>query len=145
MRCTKLLPTASTAPFGANSVGPCAAVSWTLKSLMAVPFQTPTVPGVGLDADPTTISLAKIKPQSKDSYQPRASADHSKACTRTGDGSDSRVWIFGSSAKVGRLLIRVLASGLDDDCKALSEIWGKIDEMIVRIVWRGSSTSHDSI
>lgn len=35
----------------------------------------------------TTISLANTKPQSRDSYQPRDRVDHSKRCTRIGEGS----------------------------------------------------------
>lgn len=134
MRCTKLLPTASTAPFGASKLGPCAAASWTLKSLIPVPFHTPTVPGVAPDAVPTTISLEKMKPQSKDSYQPKDRADHSKECTRTGEGSDSSPWIVGSSAKEGRFASKVRASGLDAAWKAESGMWGAMAEMIVRIV-----------
>src|SRR5688500_4658894 len=68
IRCTKLLPTASTAPLGASNVGPCAAASWTLNNLIDVPFQTPTVPGVAPDAEPTTISAEKMNPHSSDSY-----------------------------------------------------------------------------
>jgi hypothetical protein len=45
---------------------------------MEVPFQTPTVPGVAPDAVPTTISEEKMKPHTKDSYQPIDKADHSK-------------------------------------------------------------------
>lgn len=71
-------------------------------------------------ADPTSISLEKMKPHRRDSYQPNASADHSNEWTLMGDGSVSRARMLGSSAKVGRLLIRVLASGLVDDCKAAS-------------------------
>lgn len=120
IRCTRLLPTASTAPLGANSVGPCAAVSWTLNSLTPVPFQTPTVPGVEPDAEPTTISLEKMKPQSRDSYQPMESVVHSKECTRIGEGSERMVWMWGSSAKEGRLETRVRASVLEEDCRAAS-------------------------
>lgn len=79
---------------------------------MAVPFQTPTVPGVAPAADPTTISLEKMKPHNNDSYQPMESADHSNDWTRTGVGSDMMVFTSGSSAKEGRLWISVRASGL---------------------------------
>lgn len=113
MRCTRLLPTASTAPFGASNVGPCAAASCTLNSLTTVPFQTPTVPGVAPEADPTTISLEKINPQSKDSYQPIERADHSNECTRGAEGSEIMLCIAGSSVKEGRLAINVRASGED--------------------------------
>jgi hypothetical protein len=105
-----------------------------LKSLIPVPFQTPTLPGVEFDVEPTTISLEKMKPQSNDSYQPKESADHSKECTRAGEGSDKMTWIRGSSAKVERLLIKVRASGLEDDCRAESGTWAEIADMIVRVV-----------
>ena len=144
MRCTRLLPTASTAPLGASNVGPCTAASWTLNSLMPVPFQTPTVPGVAPEAEPTTISLEKMKPQSSDSYQPIERADHSNECTRTGEGSETIVWIAGSSKNVGRLVINVRASGLEADRKADSGTWGAMAEMIVRMVWSGSSANQDS-
>jgi hypothetical protein len=81
MRFTILLPTASTAPRGELRVGPLGATASTLKSLIVVPFQTPTVPFA------TCISLVKMKDQSKDSYQPRESGDHSKYWIRIGDGS----------------------------------------------------------
>lgn len=96
-------------------------------------------------ADPTSISLEKMKPQRSDSYQPKARADHSKEWTLMGDGSARRARMLGSSAKVGRLLIRVLASGFEDDCKAASGMCGNIDEMMVRTVCRGSSITQDSI
>lgn len=113
MRWTKLLPTASTAPLGAINVGPSAAASCTLKRRMPVPFHTPTVPGVAPVADPTTISLEKIKPQRSDSYQPIDSADHSNDWTRTGVGSEMILLTCGSSENDGRLLINVRASGLE--------------------------------
>ncbi len=88
---TILLPTASTAPLGLVSVGPSGAVSCTRNSLMPVPFQIPTVP---LD---TCISLVKMNPHNKLSYQPSARGDHSNEYTRTGEGSTatsctSRIW-----------------------------------------------------
>jgi len=126
-------------------VGPWAAVSWTLKSLIAVPFQTPTVPGVDPDAEPTTISLAKMKPHRRDSYHPRDSGDHSNRWTRIGDASESRAWIRGSSAKDGSSEIKVRASGSRDDCRAEAGIRGEMIDMSVRIVWRGSSGTHVSI
>lgn len=144
IRCTRLLPTASTAPLGASNVGPWAAASWTLNSLIAVPFHTPTVPGVAPDADPTTISLEKMNPQSKDSYQPIERADHSNECTRTGAGSAMMLWIAGSSAKEGRLSIRVRASGLEDDWNADSGMCGVMAEISVRMVCSGSSGNQDS-
>lgn len=54
------------------------------------------------------------------------------------------LWIIGSSANEGRLLIRVRASGLEVLCKADSGMWGIMAEMIVRIVWSGKSGSQDS-
>ena len=84
---------------------------------MAVPFHTPTVPGVAPEAEPTTISLEKMNPHSKDSYQPMERADHSKECTRVGGGSEIILWIIGSSANEGMFVIRVRASGLEVLCK----------------------------
>ncbi|KAH6611408.1 hypothetical protein Trco_001428 [Trichoderma cornu-damae] len=72
MRDTRLLPTASTAPLGEVRVGPAGAVSWTRKSLIAVPFHMPMVPFA------ICISLAKMTPHSSDSYHPSANWDHSK-------------------------------------------------------------------
>jgi hypothetical protein len=100
---------------------------------------------VELLADPTSISLEKMKPHRSDSYQPKASADHSNEWTLICDGSASRERMLGSSAKVGKLLIKVRASGFEEDCRAASGMCGKIDEMIVRTVCSGSSTTHDSI
>lgn len=68
---TMLLPTASTAPRGDVRDGPVGAVSWTLNSLMPVPFHTPAMPFA------TCISLAKMKLHISDSYHPRAGGDHS--------------------------------------------------------------------
>lgn len=144
IRCTRLLPTASTAPLGARSVGPWAAASWTLNSLIPVPFQTPTVPGVAPDAVPTTISLEKMNPQRRDSYQPIERADHSKVCTRTGEGSAMMMRMAGSSVKDGRLVMRVRASGVEALWKADSGTCGVIAEMMVSMVCRGSSGSQDS-
>ena len=81
IRLTMLLPTASTAPRGLLSVGPDGAMVSTRKSLMAVPFQTPTVP-FG-----TCISATNAKDQRRDSYQPRLRGDHSKYWMRMGEGS----------------------------------------------------------
>lgn len=78
------------------------------------------MPGVAPEAVPTTISLEKINPQSRDSYQPIERADHSNEWTRTGDGSETIVWIAGSSKNDGRLLIKVRASGLEADRNAAS-------------------------
>lgn len=144
MRWTRLLPTASTAPFGASKVGPCAAASCTLNRRIAVPFQTPTVPGVAPAAEPTTISLEKMKPQRRDSYHPIESADHSNDCARTGVGSAMMLATWGSSANDGRLWIRVRASGLVVACRAASGMCGAIAEMRVRIVCKGSSGNQDS-
>ena len=109
IRCTMLLPTASTAPRGAMSVGPAAAVSCTRKSLIAVPFQTPTVPLA------TCISDVKMNPQSRDSYHPNDTGDHSKRWTRIGDGS-----IPCTSAE--RMVWRIDGDVADSD-EALS--WGE--------------------
>jgi hypothetical protein len=67
-----LLPTASTAPRGANSEGVIGAASLTVNSLIPDAFQMPALP---LDI---WLSEEKMKPQSSDSYQPKASGDHSK-------------------------------------------------------------------
>jgi hypothetical protein len=106
---------------------------------------------------PTTISAAYTKPQSKDSYQPRLRADHSKMWTRIGDGSDRRAAIAGCVEVWGRserkeervevvvetgrevavasVIVRVVGGGR----------WGERALMRVRIVWRGSSGSQESI
>ncbi|KAL8831460.1 MAG: hypothetical protein Q9170_005275 [Blastenia crenularia] len=81
IRWTRLLPTASTAPIGFIKLGPLAAVCSTLNKRILVPFQTPTVPFC------TTISEAKMKPQSSDSYQPSASGVQENKCIRGGEGS----------------------------------------------------------
>lgn len=81
IRDTMLLPTASTAPRGEDSVGPFAATVSTRKSLIAVPFHTPTVPLA------TCISLVKMNPQSRDWYQPIDSGDHSKNWMRIAERS----------------------------------------------------------
>lgn len=125
-------------------MGPCAAASWTLNNLIRVPFQTPTVPGVAPAADPTTISLAKMNPQSRDSYQPMERADHSKECTRTGPASLMMPRISGSSANDGMLEIKVRASGFEVLRSAVSGTWGVMAEMMLRIVCRGNPGSQDS-
>ena len=102
--------------------------------MIFVPFHTPTVPGVAPDADPTTISLEKMNPQSSDSYQPIESADHSKEWTRTGPASVIMVWIRGSSANDGILAIKVRASGFVALRRAASGTWGVMAEMMLRIV-----------
>ena len=51
----------------------------------------------------------------------------------------------GSSANVGSSVIKVRASGFTDDSRAEAGTWGTIEEMIVSIVWRGSSGTHVSI
>jgi hypothetical protein len=81
IRLTILLPTASTAPLGLDNVGPLGATFSTLKSLILVPFQTPTVPFW------TCISDVNAKDQRRDSYQPRDRGDHSKYWMRMGEGS----------------------------------------------------------
>ena len=78
---TNRLPTASTAPIGFIRLGPLAVSLSTRNNRTLVPFQTPTVPFC------TTISEAKIKPQRRDSYQPRLMVVHSKECTRGGEAS----------------------------------------------------------
>ena len=123
--CTRLLPTASTAPLGASKLGVCASPCCTLNSLMLVLFHTPAVPLA------TTISDANTKPQSSDSYQPRESVDHSKRCTRMGDGSmpgtvvDLMVW---RAAAVSSL-----------DSSLGERVW-----ISINVVCRGSSLSQDS-
>lgn len=101
---------------------------------MAVPFQTPTVPGVALAADPTTISLANTKPQRSDSYQPSERGDHSNICTRMGDGSANIALICGAAAKDGSSVINVRASEFSDDSNAAAGIRCDIEEMMVRMV-----------
>ena len=111
--CTILLPTASTAPIGFIRLGPFAASFSTLKSRIEVLFQTPAAPFW------TAISEEKMKLQSKDSYQPRESGDHSKRWMRAGDGS----------MEEGRFVGGVVVSVL---------------ERRVSIVWRGRVCSHES-
>ena len=115
IRCTMLLPTASTAPPGFIKLGPFAASFSTLNRRMLVPFQTPTAPRA-----PTCISAPQTKDHSSDSYQPRESGDHSKLWMRGGDGS--MPW--------GRD-----GGGVVDGLAAI----------IVMIVCSGSEGSHESI
>lgn len=128
IRWTRLLPTASTAPRGSSSDGVWEAISWTLKSRIWVPFQTPAVP-LGI-----SISLANTNPHKRDSYHPRASEDHSKRCTRTGDCSIlSKSMLFVSAIIVGKSG----ASTVD----ALWLSW----EITVSIVFKGNTASQLSI
>jgi hypothetical protein len=133
IRDTILLPTASTAPRGEVSVGPCGAVSCTRKSLICVVFHTPTVP---LE---TCISLAKMNPQSSDSYHPRASGDHSNECTLIGDGSIP-------TSCASRILLKAAGSGASDEIA-----WRKVEIraesccISVRVVCSGNSSSQLSI
>ena len=109
--CTRLLPTASTAPIGFMRLGPRTASFSTLNRRTLVPFQTPTVPFC------TTISEAKMKPQSRDSYQPKERGVHSKRWIRGGEGSIVEGRVVG----------------------------GDVDESRVRIVWSGKEGSQVSI
>lgn len=89
---------------------------------MAVPFQTPTAPGVvPLDVVPTIISEAKMKPHSRDSYQPKDRGDHSNKWTRIGDGSERTIAMDGSDAKDGRSRRNCLA-GVSLDVSAEAEL-----------------------
>lgn len=54
-----------------------------------------------------------MNPQSRDSYHPIESGDHSKEWTRIGDGSEIIVRIAGSSSKDEMLEIKVRASGFE--------------------------------
>src|SRR5271163_2795984 len=99
-----------------------------------------------------------MKPQSKDSYQPSERADHSKICTRIGEGSERRVAMAGWVDVWGR------SERNDETEEELSEgRWlvgsaapvrfvdvgvgrcGKSALISVSIVWRGSSGSQESI
>jgi hypothetical protein len=123
--CTRLLPTASTAPRGANRLGVWLSPCCTLNRRMLVLFHTPAVPLA------TTISLANTKPQSKDSYQPRDRVDHSKRCTRIGEGS-----IPGTV--VDLMVFRAFVVSVLESSSGLRV------RMSIRVVCRGSSLSHDS-
>ena len=61
--------------------------------------------------------------QRSDSYQPRDRVDHSKRCTRGGEGSICGGRVFGG-----------------DDLEE-----GDVEERRVRIVWRGTEGSQESI
>lgn len=97
---------------------------------MAVPVQT-------LAALPFEMSISdvKTKPQSRDSYQPRLSADHSNRCTRTALGSIP--WIVAL-----RIAESVAAVSFDwsVDCSCVSS-----SLISVRQVCSGSSGSQESI
>lgn len=123
--CTRLLPTASTAPRGDVNEGPCAAASCTRNSLMLVPRQMPAWPLNML------ISLEKMKPQRRDSYQPNDRGDHSKRWTRRGE--ESRPWIC-----VWRMMAR---EGPEVDEGVWAGRRGASWSITVRIVWSGSSES----
>lgn len=122
MRWRRLSPTASTAPRGASRDGVCGPTSWTLNSLMLVPFHTPAVPFE------TSISLAKMKLHSRDSYHPRDSGDHSNRCTRIADGSMPWTSVL--------LMVSKAAVVLDDESVGIT---GPSCEISVRMVCRGSS------
>lgn len=128
IRCTRLLPTASTAPRGEISEGVCAAPSWTLNSLMLVLFQTPAVPFA------TTISAANTNPQSSDSYHPRDKGDHSKRCTLIGEGSIPRI-------SVSRIVVNAAAVSLESPVEGN---FGPNSEISMRIVCSGSPESQPS-
>lgn len=91
IRCTMLLPTASTAPRGFIKLGPRWTSFSTLNNRMPVPFQTPTVPRS------TIISDVQMNDQSNDSYQPSDNGDHSK------------LWILG---EVGSIIVGRSDGGL---------------------------------
>jgi hypothetical protein len=67
---------------------------------MLVLFQTPAVPLA------TSISCAKTKPQSNDSYHPRDKGDHSKRCTLIAVGSMPRT-------SVSRIVVSAAAVSLE--------------------------------
>jgi hypothetical protein len=69
---------------------------------MDVLFHTPAVPLA------TTISLANTKPQSRDSYQPRLSVDHSNRCTRIGDGSMPETVVDWMAARAAAVVVASL-------------------------------------
>ena len=97
-----------------------------------MPFHTPTVPFW------TTISEAKMKPQSSDSYQPRESGVHSNRCTRGGLGSRSR----GSSLSGGgdERSVRMVCKGRVGSQESIQWAVGsksKVgDEMVVAWLFR---------
>ena len=115
---TSLVPTASTAPLGADKLGPSrfpSVLTW--KSFTCVPFQTPIGP-MPLLALPVTvfeivdavvdgagamcISAVKISDHKTEVYQPSDSVDHSNRCTLIVEGEDRMVEICGWSADSGR-------------------------------------------
>ncbi|RMZ68266.1 hypothetical protein GMOD_00004483 [Pyrenophora seminiperda CCB06] len=114
IRCTRLLPTASTAPRGCKREGAAADVSCTLNNRMLVLFQTPAVPFA------TSISAAKTKPQRSDSYHPSDKGDHSNKWTLMGEGSIPRTSVsrmtFSASAVSYALL-----EALEGDC--IGDLW----------------------
>lgn len=86
-----------------------------------------------------------MNPHSSDSYQPSDKGDHSNKCTLIGDGSVRSAWTRGSSAKEGRLEMKVRASGFRVDWRADEGICGVIADINVMIVCNGSSGTQDSI
>lgn len=89
-----------------------------------------------------------MKPQSSDSYQPRASGDHSKRWTLIGEGSReggrgvrrirARAWLAPSG-------FALVAEEVEDNEREFGGSWGVSSDMRVRMVWSGSSGCHDSI
>jgi len=78
-----------------------------------------------------------MKPQSKDSYQPRLRADHSKRWMRMGDGSSGR--------KEGLMARRAArAAGVSFEVSR-EGMRSERTERVVRMVWSGSWGSHVSI
>jgi hypothetical protein len=104
----------------------------TLKSLMAVPFHTPTVPFW------TCISDVKANPQRRDSYQPRERGDHSKYWIRMGEGSIPVIF-------ADWIIFRMEAEGVSVEDLLGGGRRGVSWFIRVRIVWRGSSVSQESI
>jgi len=96
-----------------------------------------------------------MKPQSRDSYQPRASGDHSKRWTLIGEGSRedgkgvrrmmARAWLVLSEFALVFVTVVADEAVLEDDGRELGGSWDPSSAMRVRIVWSGSSGCHDSI
>jgi hypothetical protein len=126
-----LLPTASTAPRGAKSDGVIGAASLTVNSLIPDAFQIPALP---LDI---WLSEEKMKPQSSDSYQPKASGDHSKRWTLIGEGSReggrgvrrirARAWLVSSG-------FAFMVDEVEDDVKEFGGSWGPSSDRSVMMV-----------
>lgn len=118
---TNLVPTASTAPLGADRLGPSLLPSvLTWNSFTFVPFQTPMGPMPEL-AFPVTvfervdavvegagaicISDVNIRDHSTEVYQPRDNGDHSNRCTRIGEGAEIIAAMDGCIADSGNVSI----------------------------------------